>query len=122
MTTDEKLTQISHMLQSLTSENEKEVLDEIKNGLQGMKLSKQGEEPEDGNKLKQNVLSLRKKNIDLKRRLKEVSESLINDNPNPTQEELESMDVKILTDFFREVELLLHLLNNCFKRLFCMNK
>jgi hypothetical protein len=82
------------MLQSMSSDSESEVLTQIKAALSGVKLSKESEETDDSSKMKQTIVVLRKKNIELKRRLKEVSESLISDNPNPTQEQLESMDVR----------------------------
>ena len=53
------------------------------------------EELQDKGKLKKMVLELRKKNIELKRRVKEIGETLLKNNPNPTKEQLEQINVKL---------------------------
>lgn len=99
MNTDDKLSHIAQLLSNsnLSGDNE-QLLNEVKESINKIKIQKDAPaETEDVSKLKQTMIEIRRKNIELRRHAKEINEQFLSKIKNPTQEQLNSMEVSPLT-------------------------
>lgn len=102
MDTDQKLNQIIALLSTLTSAHSDKILNSIKESVKTLQIERAKpavEAKENTKELKSNVIGLRKKNMELKSRVKELENSLLYDTKNPTEKQLRN-EVKIFFQIF----------------------
>ena len=94
MNDDDKLTHIAQLLSNPSVETNTELLEQIKESISQIKLQKDAPaETEDVSKLKDSLVDLRRKNIELRRQSKEINEQFLTQVKNPTEDDLRSMEV-----------------------------
>jgi hypothetical protein len=99
MSTDDKLAHIAQLLSnSSATDSDSDLLNEVKEALNKIKIQKDAPaESTDVSKLKDTLVDLRRKNIELRRQSKEINDQFLSQVPNPTEDDLRSMEVSQLT-------------------------
>ena len=92
MDTDQKLNHIIALLSNLSSSSDEKVLNSIKESIKTLQIERSRPEKseEKSSEMKTTIIDLRKKNIELKSRVKELEGLLLNETRNPTEEELKN--------------------------------
>ena len=104
MNPDDKLSHIALLLSrdSPAVGDNSVMLGEIKQLLSNIQFQKDAPvETEDVSALKKTMVELRRKNIELKKQSKEITEQFLSQVKNPNEEQLRLMEVTTLNQFFK---------------------